>query len=739
MTGRRHKAARQSLDPSTTTRLAARLFCRAVLVVAALCTAPADAKATRDFVSIVGPRTVYPLAAEVVDRFGANTPFKYPYIETTETDAGIALFCAGVGAEAPDLALATRDMTDRERGRCTAAGADNLVSSRIGFEAIEFIRAEQSEPLSLTAAQLFQALAAKLPTPEVAGSENAALSTVLIDNPHTQWSDISPDLPDEPIRIFAPSAGSVEYDLLIETAMKKGCAEVESLKSLAELDPATFETTCTTTRADDAWHESNAARAEILAEMDEDPQALAVIRAGLAAPDEAIKTVSINGALPTVEEINNGRYLAARPVYLFVKPVNLPLIPGLREFVAEFIGPRASGADGYLKQQGLIPLAQEARAQVKAIVSDIVAAPKQEPDTAQSGQGSPEARLRQAELALWTSVQDSDDPARVQTYLNAFPTGIFAQPAKRRIAMLNNQDTDRDGVADPSDACADTPAGIAVDARGCTLDSDGDEIADTLDKCPETPAGLRVDNDGCPLDGDGDGVTDSKDFCPRTPPGAEVDAAGCIRDSDGDGLADNVDACPATPKGARPDERGCWELPSLVFLTGQKAVDPAHEYILREVVRVLSVNPELGARITGYSDDVGDPTSNVDVSRERAAAIASALQGLGISSDRLLVAGLGEANPAADNATEEGRRLNRRVEIVLAPLPLEPGAAPETTQASETGSAPHSLETPLTEDADDEEAAEARAPAPAPTETEDVDALSPAASTETVPEETDAQ
>jgi len=66
------------------------------------------------------------------------------------------------------------------------------------------------------------------------------------------------------------------------------------------------------------------------------------------------------------------------------------------------------------------------------------------------------------------------------------------------------EDTDKDGVIDSEDACADTPAGSEVDATGCIvevettpLDTDGDGVVDTLDKCADTPVGTAVDATGC--------------------------------------------------------------------------------------------------------------------------------------------------------------------------------------------------------------------------------------------------
>src|SRR2546425_12729549 len=97
------------------------------------------------------------------------------------------------------------------------------------------------------------------------------------------------------------------------------------------------------------------------------------------------------------------------------------------------------------------------------------------------------------------------------------------------------------------------------DATGCPKDSDGDKVFDGIDQCPDTPAGVAVDAKGCPLaaaapagpgDSDGDGVNDLLDKGPATPAGATVDATGCPIDSDHDGVGGGLDKCPGPPAAA---------------------------------------------------------------------------------------------------------------------------------------------------------------------------------------------
>ncbi|MEA4936687.1 MAG: OmpA family protein [Paludibacter sp.] len=118
-------------------------------------------------------------------------------------------------------------------------------------------------------------------------------------------------------------------------------------------------------------------------------------------------------------------------------------------------------------------------------------------------------------------------------------------------------DGDKDGIADYLDKCSDTPANVKVDAYGCPVDSDKDGVPDYLDKSPGTPAGVKVDAEGRPLDGDKDGVADYLDKCANTPAGIKVDASGCPVDTDKDGIADHLDKCNDTPANVKVDANGC--------------------------------------------------------------------------------------------------------------------------------------------------------------------------------------
>jgi OOP family OmpA-OmpF porin len=96
-------------------------------------------------------------------------------------------------------------------------------------------------------------------------------------------------------------------------------------------------------------------------------------------------------------------------------------------------------------------------------------------------------------------------------------------------------------------------------------------------------------------------------------------------------------------------------------------IEPASAGILELVAERLRAQPELRVRIEGHTDERASETHNLDLSRERAEAVKRILVGFGVAPERLVTVGLGEADPVAPNDTEEGRALNRRVELTVVP------------------------------------------------------------------------
>jgi outer membrane protein OmpA-like peptidoglycan-associated protein len=101
------------------------------------------------------------------------------------------------------------------------------------------------------------------------------------------------------------------------------------------------------------------------------------------------------------------------------------------------------------------------------------------------------------------------------------------------------------------------------------------------------------------------------------------------------------------------------------FDTAKADVKPESAPALEEVVKLLKQDPKLKLYVVGHTDNVGTVAANVDLSNRRAAAVVQMLiTKYGITADRLQPHGDGPYSPLASNDTEDGRAVNRRVELV---------------------------------------------------------------------------
>jgi len=156
-------------------------------------------------------------------------------------------------------------------------------------------------------------------------------------------------------------------------------------------------------------------------------------------------------------------------------------------------------------------------------------------------------------------------------------------------------------------------------------DSDGDGVADQFDKCPNTPAGTVVDGSGCPLKIP---TIDTSLFMRKPVAGAmSVSAYSNIQ----------------------------FEFDSSVLRTSSYPILDATSADLRSGKKTIWVN--------GYASSEGTAAHNLQLSKDRANSVKTYLVNSGVDAKRVKVKGLGETHPIADNSTEDGRVLNRRVEF----------------------------------------------------------------------------
>jgi outer membrane protein OmpA-like peptidoglycan-associated protein len=107
----------------------------------------------------------------------------------------------------------------------------------------------------------------------------------------------------------------------------------------------------------------------------------------------------------------------------------------------------------------------------------------------------------------------------------------------------------------------------------------------------------------------------------------------------------------------------------VMFDTNSSVIKPA-AYASGEIDRVAQIlnrYPDTTIKVVGYTDSTGSETHNQQLSEQRANAVKNALVVKNVNTARISALGMGESNPIADNATEGGRQLNRRVNIIIEP------------------------------------------------------------------------
>jgi phosphate transport system substrate-binding protein len=330
-------------------------FVGALAVVAALALVPQDA-AARDQIRIVGSSTVFPFTTAVAEQFGKTTGFKTPVVESTGSGGGLKLFCAGVGVGHPDATNSSRRVKKSEVEACRNNGVTEIIEVKIGYDGIVIANSKAAPKMSLTKAQIFQALAKEVP-----------IDGKLVANPYKTWADIDPSLPNVGIKVLGPPPTSGTRDAFVELAMEGGCKTFDMIAALESSDPEEFKAVCHTIREDGAFVEAGENDNLIVQKLEANKNAFGVF--GFSFLDQntdKIRGSAVDGVEPTFENIAAADYGVSRPLYLYVKKAHVGVIPGIEEYLAEFTSEKAWGPDGYLADKGLIPMSDEERNKVRA-------------------------------------------------------------------------------------------------------------------------------------------------------------------------------------------------------------------------------------------------------------------------------------------------------------------------------------------------------------------------------------
>lgn len=327
---------------------------RKSLALAVLATAVTTAAAeARDQIRIVGSSTVFPFSTRVAEEFGRTTNFKTPVIESTGTGGGFKLFCEGVGIDTADISNASRGIKKSEVETCAKNGVTEITEIKIGYDGIVLANSKEAPQLSVTLEQLFLALAKTVPDGKGG----------LIDNPNKMWSDVDPSLPAKKIEVLGPPPTSGTRDAFTELAMEGGCNKIAALAELKTTDEKKHKAVCQGIREDGAFIEAGENDVLIVRKLEANKNAFGIF--GYSFLDQnrdKIQGSLVNGVEDSYENISSGKYPISRSLFFYVKKAHVGVVPGIKEYVAEFTSEKAWGPDGYLADKGLIAMSDAERA-----------------------------------------------------------------------------------------------------------------------------------------------------------------------------------------------------------------------------------------------------------------------------------------------------------------------------------------------------------------------------------------
>lgn len=321
----------------------------------------ATAAEARDQIRIVGSSTVFPFSTAVAEEFGRSTAFKTPVVESTGSGGGLKLFCAGVGEGHPDITNASRAIKSSEVDLCAENGVSEIIEIKVGYDGIVLANSKEAPQLSFRLQDIWRALA-----------KEVVVNGKIVANPYKNWNEINPSLPNKRIEVLGPPPTSGTRDAFAELALEGGCAQVPEIAAIKAQDGNRYTTLCHTIREDGAYIEAGENDNLIVGKLQANPDAIGVFGYSfLEENSDVIQGSTVEGSLPTFENIAEKVYKVSRSLFFYVKKAHVGSVPGIEEFLTEFLSDKAMGDFGYLAGKGLIPLPSAELAQVQSTAKNL--------------------------------------------------------------------------------------------------------------------------------------------------------------------------------------------------------------------------------------------------------------------------------------------------------------------------------------------------------------------------------
>ncbi len=339
---------------------------RTLLVAGMVSISMAGVAEARDQIRIVGSSTVFPFSTAVAEEFGRSTAFKTPVVESTGSGGGLKLFCAGVGENHPDITNASRAIKSSEIELCAQNGVKEIIEVKIGYDGIVMANSKGSAPVEFSLKDIWTAL-----------SKEVVVNGEIVANPYTRWNEVNPNLPNRKIEVLGPPPTSGTRDAFTELALEGGCQAYPEIVEIEEEDSNRYMALCHKIREDGVYVESGENDNLIVGKLQANPNAYGVFGYSfLEENTDVIQGNMVEGSYPTFENIADQEYKVSRSLYFYVKKAHIGAVPGLKEYLNEFLSDKAMGDFGYLAEKGLIPLPNTELAQVQNTAQNLVALQK---------------------------------------------------------------------------------------------------------------------------------------------------------------------------------------------------------------------------------------------------------------------------------------------------------------------------------------------------------------------------
>jgi phosphate transport system substrate-binding protein len=298
----------------------------------------------RDEIRVIGSKNVLAMVQKVAEQFHYTRSYPAPKLEITGGGKGFYLFGKGVGFQYPDINVVTRPISQSEIEYCRSNGVTDIAEIVIGMDSAVIANSVDSKQYDFTACQIFNALASYI-----------VKKSRVVTNGTRRWNEIHPSLPDTDIKILGPPMSMTGENNFLQLIFEPGCSSC--FPQIITVEKDIRAAVCYSPRKDSAFISGPKNDYDIIGWLKKNPSAFGIVPFSLLKDFKGVISANaIQGILPTMESISEGKYQYSKKIYLYVKTSHVKAIKGLQHFLYDLTAERTIGPSGILEDQGFVPL-----------------------------------------------------------------------------------------------------------------------------------------------------------------------------------------------------------------------------------------------------------------------------------------------------------------------------------------------------------------------------------------------